>query len=53
MLAARGARQLHGPAEAITEPGVIQQIRQQARRVTLRAILAALVLTALSVLIPV
>jgi hypothetical protein len=53
VLAARGARRLQGQEEHIAAPGVLQQVRRQARRVSLTAILLALVLTGVCVLMPV
>ena len=53
MLAARGARRLQGQEEHIAVPGVLQQMRRQARQVSLTVLLLALVLTGVCVLMPV
>ena len=52
MLAARGARRLQGQEERLAAPGVIAQVRRQARRVSRTALLLALMLTGVCVLLP-
>lgn len=53
MLAARGACRQQGREESLTETGVRQQVRRQARRVYLTTSLLALGLTVVCVLLQV
>ena len=52
-LAARGARNMDSGIERIEEDDVKAQLRRQARRVYLKAILAAAALTLLCLAIPI
>jgi hypothetical protein len=52
-LAARGARNMDNGIEMIDEEDVKAQLRRQARAVYLKAIVAACVLTALVLVIPI
>ena len=47
-LASRGLRDLDTGAEAIAHPVELAQLRRQARRVSIKAVLTGVVLTALS-----
>jgi hypothetical protein len=51
-LAARGRRDLDRGSEAIDDAGELARVRRQARAVYSKALLAAVVLTALAVLLP-
>jgi len=51
-LASRGLRDMDGGPESIADPGELAQVRRQARAVHAKAALAAVVLTALSFLLP-
>jgi hypothetical protein len=52
-LAARGARNMDAGIEPIEEEDVKRQLRRQARRVYVKAIAAACVLTVVFLLIPI
>ena len=52
-LAARGVRNMDAGIEPIEEEGVKAQLRRQARRVYVKAIVAAGVLTVVFLLIPI
>jgi hypothetical protein len=51
-LAARGSRQLGDQKEKIEDPIELAQVRKQARRVQLKALLAALPLTLIALAVP-
>jgi hypothetical protein len=51
-LAARGARNMDTGAESVRDEAEVAQLRQQARRVHVRAIVAALALTTFSLFAP-
>lgn len=51
-LAARGARQLTESVERIEEDAELAQVRRQARRVVLKALLAAIPLTLMVLVLP-
>ena len=52
-LAARGSRQIGGEPERIRDADELAQVRQQARQVHIRAILAGLLLTLIALTLPV
>lgn len=47
-LSARGSRQLGDKVEKIEDPAELAQVRRQARRVNIKSLLAAILLTLLS-----
>jgi hypothetical protein len=51
-LAARGAREAGKGVEPIADPGLIAQLRRQAREVHVEAVLVAALLTGLILMIP-
>jgi hypothetical protein len=51
-LAARGSRQLGDEVEKIEDPAELAQVRQQARRVNIEAVVAGIALTLISLIIP-
>jgi hypothetical protein len=51
-LAARGSRQLGDTAEKIEDPAELAQVRRQARRVQLKALLASIPLTLIALALP-
>ncbi len=51
-LAARGARDLDGGEEALTDPIMVAQLKRQAREVHAEAALLGAALTGLALLIP-
>ena len=51
-LASRGLRDLDNGRESISDAAELAQVRRQARRVYLESVLAAVVLTALSLAVP-
>lgn len=51
-LAARGLRNLTGKVERIEDEAALAQVRRQARRVTLKALLAAIPLTLIALALP-
>jgi hypothetical protein len=51
-LAARGARETERGVEPVTDPWLTGQLRRQARSILVQAVLAATVLTALTLLLP-
>jgi hypothetical protein len=51
-LAARGARETDQGAEPVTDSWLVGQLRRQARSIVVHALLAATVLTALTLLLP-
>jgi hypothetical protein len=51
-LAARGARETNHGVEAVTDSWLTGQLRRQARTIVVHAVLAATVLTALTLLVP-
>jgi hypothetical protein len=51
-LAARGSRQLSDQVEKIEDPAELAQVRKQARRVQLKALLAAIPLTVVALVLP-
>jgi len=51
-LAARGARNMDDGEEKIEEPGILEQVRNQAKKVHLYSIVFAVGLTALVLLLP-
>ena len=51
-LAARGSRKLGDKAEKIEDQAELAQVRRQARRVTLKALLAAIPLTLIALALP-
>jgi hypothetical protein len=51
-LAARGSRQLSDQVEKIEDPAELAQVRKQARRVQLKALLAAIPLTLMALALP-
>jgi hypothetical protein len=51
-LAARGARESEGGVEPVTDSWLAGQLRRQARSIIVHAVLAATVLTALTLLLP-
>ena len=51
-LAARGSRNLTGRVEKIDDESELAQVRRQARRVTLKAFLAAVPLTLIALALP-
>ena len=51
-LAARGARETEHGAEPVTDAWMARELRRQARDIVLHALLAATVLTALTLLLP-
>ncbi len=52
-LAAEGTRNLNDKEEKIEDPSVLAQVRQQARRVQLKAVLAAIPLTLIALALPI
>ncbi|HJS29299.1 MAG TPA: hypothetical protein VJ768_06740 [Anaerolineales bacterium] len=51
-LAARGSRQLGDEIEKIEDPAELAQVRRQGRRVQVKSVLAALLLTAIALALP-
>jgi hypothetical protein len=51
-LAARGARETEQGVAPVTDSWLTGQLRRQARRIVVQAVLAATVLTALTLLLP-
>ena len=51
-LAARGSRQLSDQVEKIEDLAELAQVRKQARRVQLKALLAAIPLTVVALVLP-
>ncbi len=51
-LAARGARDLDGGEEIVSDPFLLAQLRRQAREVHVESTLLAVALTGLALLIP-
>lgn len=51
-LASRGLRNLDTRAERIADADELAQVRRQARRVTLKSVVTAVVMTALSLAVP-
>lgn len=51
-LAARGSRQLGEEAEKIADEEELAQVRKQARRVQIKAVIAGLVMTLIALLLP-
>jgi hypothetical protein len=51
-LAARGARETDHGVEPVTDSWLLAQLRRQARSIMMHALLAAIVLTALTLLLP-
>jgi len=51
-LAARGARDLDGGEEIVSEPFLVAQLRRQARRVHIESALLGVALAGLALLIP-
>jgi len=51
-LAARGSRQLGYQVENIEDPAELAQVRRQARRVQLKALLLAIALTLVALALP-
>ena len=51
-LAARGSRQLTDEVEQIDDPAELAQVRRQARRVQIKAVLAAIPLTLIALALP-
>jgi hypothetical protein len=51
-LAARGARETDRGVEPVTDSWLLGQLRRQARSIVVQAVLAATVLTALTLLLP-
>ncbi|MFO7918732.1 MAG: hypothetical protein R6V13_11705 [Anaerolineae bacterium] len=51
-LAARGLRDMGGEEEEIEDPEELVQVRRQARRVHIESVLAAVLLTAITVAVP-
>ena len=51
-LAARGARETEHGQEPVTDTWLAGQLRRQARSIVVQAVLAAMVLTALTLLLP-
>jgi hypothetical protein len=52
-LAARGSRNLYDKVEKIEDSAVLAQVRLQARRVNLKALLVAIPLTLITLALPV
>lgn len=52
-LAARGARETDQGVEPVTDSWLLGQLRRQARSIVVQSLLAATVLTALTLLLPV
>ena len=52
-LAARGARETDHGVEPVTDSWLLGQLRRQARSIVVQSLLAATVLTALTLLLPV
>ena len=51
-LAARGSRNLTGTVEKIQDEAELEQVRRQARRVNVKALLVAILLTLLALALP-
>ena len=51
-LAARGTRETEQGVEAIADPGLVQRLKQKARRVHVQSLAFAGALTALALLVP-